>query len=252
MKVTILTIFPGFFQSPLSQSLLRKAIDSGRIQVNIVDLRDYATDKHRSVDDAPFGGGGGMVMMLPPVHDALADVLSSNGGENRRIVLTAAGGRKLDQSECVKYSLLDHLVIICGRYKGVDERIFRFFDIEAVSIGDFILNGGEIAALAILESVFRLLPGGIGKIESALSDSFSDDDLLGAPVWTRPAKFRGVSVPKVMLEGDHARQELFRRWCALAQTMENRPDLLRKTNLSDTDRRMIEHITSGDDFEDCF
>ncbi len=249
MKVTILTIFPEFFTSPLQQSLLKKAVDSGVLEVELVDIRNYSTNKHNTVDDTPFGGGGGMVMKIEPLYDALSTVLYESTSTNRRIVLTSAAGKKYDHGQAVKYSLLDHLVIVCGRYKGVDERISRFFDLDEISIGDYIINGGETAALVILESVFRLIPGAIHKIESALSDSFSDD-LLGAPVWTRPAEFLGQKVPPVLMEGDHARQNQFRRWTALKRTVANRPDLLWRAQLSDDDRRMLEAIAAGREFED--
>jgi tRNA (guanine37-N1)-methyltransferase len=163
-------------------------------------------------------------------------------------VLTSAAGKKYDQKMATRYSLLDHLIIVCGRYKGVDDRIRKFFDLEEVSIGDYIINGGETAALAIIESVFRLIPGSIGKIESALTDSFSDD-LLGSPVWTRPAEFLGEKVPSVLVEGDHAKQKKYRRYAELMRTMENRPDLLAHTELSTEDRAMLQQIASGHGFE---
>lgn len=248
MKVTILTIFPEFFDSPIKQSLLEKAIENTTLEVEIVDIRKFSTNKHNTVDDAPFGGGGGMVMKIEPLYDALGSVLYNDSAAKRRIVLTSAAGTKYTHSTAVKYSLLDHLIIVCGRYKGVDERINKFFDLDEVSIGDYIINGGETAALVILESVFRLLPGSIHAIESALTDSFSDD-ILGAPVWTRPAEFLGEKAPATLLEGDHARMDAYRRWAALKRTMERRPDLLRRAELSDEDRAMIERIASGHDFD---
>ncbi len=248
MKVTILTIFPEFFSSPLQQSLLQKAVENKTLEVEIVDIRRFSGNKHNTVDDAPFGGGGGMVMKIEPLYDALSSVLFNDEKTNRRIVLTSAAGRKYDHPTAVKYSLLDHLIVVCGRYKGVDERITRFFDLDEVSIGDYIINGGETAALVILESVFRLLPGSIHDIESALTDSFSDD-ILGAPVWTRPAEFLGEKAPATLLEGDHSRMNEFRRWAALKRTMDNRPDLLRRTELSDDDRAMIERIAAGHEFD---
>lgn len=247
MKVTILTIFPQFFASPLEQSLLKKAIDNGKLTIELVDIRKYSGNKHNTVDDAPFGGGGGMVMKIAPLYDALVAVLREDESTNRRIVLTSASGKPFKHSTAVRYSLLDHLIIICGRYKGVDERLTRCFDLEEVSIGDYIINGGETAALVILESVFRLIPGAIGTIESALSDSFCDD-LLGAPVWTRPAEFLGHRVPDVLLRGDHERQQRFRRWQSLKKTMDNRPDILRRAELSELDRVYLEQIARGDEF----
>jgi tRNA (guanine37-N1)-methyltransferase len=248
MKVSILTIFPEFFRSPLEQSLLAKAIAAGHLEVELVDIRKFSKDKHNSVDDEPYGGGGGMVMKIEPLYDALSSVLYKSEAKNRRILLTSAAGKPYNHPLAVKYSLLEHLIIVCGRYKGVDERINRLFDLEEVSIGDYIINGGETAALVILESVFRLLPGGIGKIESAISDSFADD-LLGPPVWTRPAEFMGYTVPQTMLEGNHAQLDQFRRFHSLRRTWNRRPDILSRTELSDDDRRMLERITSGAEFE---
>ncbi|MGB5105492.1 MAG: tRNA (guanosine(37)-N1)-methyltransferase TrmD [Candidatus Zixiibacteriota bacterium] len=248
MKVTILTIFPEFFSSPLEQSLLQKAIENKTLEVEIVDIRKFSGNKHNTVDDAPFGGGGGMVMKIEPLYDALSSVLYNDESKNRRIVLTSAAGKKYGHPAAVKYSLLDHLIIICGRYKGVDERITKFFDLDEVSIGDYIINGGETAALVILESVFRLLPGSMHDIDSALTDSFIDD-ILGAPVWTRPAEFLGEKAPATLLEGDHARMSEFRRFAALKRTMDNRPDLLRRADLSNDDRAMIERIAGGHDFD---
>lgn len=251
MKITILTIFPEFFSSPLQASLLAKAIEAENLEVELVDIRKFAADKHHTVDDAPFGGGTGMVMKVEPVCAALESISADKLPGGGKILLTAASGRKFDQKAAVRYSLLDHLVIICGRYKGLDERVHQFFDIEEVSIGDYVLNGGETAALAIMESVFRLLPGGIGKIDSALSDSFIDE-ILGPPVWTRPADFRDTHVPEVMLGGDHARQQRYRRWLSLSKTMESRPDLLRRATLSDQDRDMLQSLAAGHEFEDFY
>lgn len=251
MKITILTIFPEFFDSPLQQSLLGKASDGGPLEVELVDIRDFTTDKHRTADDAPFGGGTGMVMKVEPLAAALRSVVGEKPQAGVRILSTSAAGKKFDQHLATEYSLVDHLVIVCGRYKGVDARLQEIFDIEEVSLGDFVLNGGEVAALAIVEAVFRLLPGGIGKIDSALSDSFSDE-LLGPQVWTRPAEYEGHRVPEVLLEGNHARQELFRRWNSLQQTMDRRPDLLQRAELADEERRMMGQIAGGHQFEDCY
>lgn len=251
MKITILTIFPEFFDSPLKQSLLGKAAEGGPLQVDLVDIRDFSTDKHNTVDDAPFGGGTGMVIKVEPLAEALRQVVGEQPGPGTKILLTSAAGQRLTQSLATEYSLVEHLVIICGRYKGVDARLLQLFDIREISLGDFVLNGGEIAALAIVESVFRLLPGGIGKIDSALTDSFSEG-LLGPQVWTRPAEYEGHRVPEVMLGGNHARQQLYRRWNSLEQTMDARPDLLRRADLVDEDRRMMGQIAGGMRFEDCY
>ncbi len=251
MRINIWPIFPEFFESPLRQSLLGKAAADGPLEIELIDIRDFSTDKHNTVDDAPFGGGTGMVMKVEPLAAALRSVIGDQAMSGTRILLTSAAGRRYDQRLATEYSLAEHLVIICGRYKGIDARIQQLFDIEEISLGDFVLNGGETAALAIVESVFRLLPGAIGKIDSALSDSFSEE-LLGPQVWTRPAEYEGLPAPGVMLGGDHARQELFRRWNSLDQTRMMRPALLKRAELFDEDRTMLAQLAGGRKFEDCY
>ena len=224
MRIDVLTIFPGILESPLRESLLGKAIASGTLDVRMHDLREHATDRHRSMDDEPYGGGPGMVMMAEPV---LAGVEALGGGSKRIVVLSPAG-RRLDQPLVRELAAEPWLVLICGRYEGIDERVVEVLGAEEVSIGDYVLSGGEIAALVVLEAVTRLVPGVIGREESHEQDSFGSDGLLDHPHYTRPVEVRGHRVPDVLLSGHHAEVERWRREAALEKTRRNRPDLLER------------------------
>jgi tRNA (guanine37-N1)-methyltransferase len=224
MRIDVLTIFPGIFESPLRESLLGKAIASGILDVRVHDIRDHATDRHRSTDDESYGGGPGMVMKPEPVFAA---VEALGAGERRSILLSPAG-RRLDQALVRDLALERWLVLICGRYEGVDERVVDGLPAEEISIGDYVLSGGEVPALVLLEAVTRLVPGVIGREESHERDSFGPDGVLDHPHYTRPAEFRGMTVPKVLRSGDHAEIERWRREAALEKTRRNRPDLLER------------------------
>ncbi|HYG73191.1 MAG TPA: tRNA (guanosine(37)-N1)-methyltransferase TrmD [Actinomycetota bacterium] len=224
MRIDVLTIFPGILESPLRESLLGKAIAGGTLDVRVRDLREHATDRHRSMDDEPYGGGPGMVMMAEPV---LAGVEALGGGSKRIVVLSPAG-RRLDQPLVRELAAEPWLVLICGRYEGIDERVVEVLGAEEVSIGDYVLSGGEIAALVVLEAVTRLVPGVIGREESHEQDSFGSDGLLDHPHYTRPVEVRGHRVPDVLLSGHHAEVERWRREAALEKTRRNRPDLLER------------------------
>jgi tRNA (guanine37-N1)-methyltransferase len=219
MNVQVLSMFPEFFESPLTVSLVGKAIDSGALAVEVVDLRAYGKGVHRQLDDAPFGGGAGMVMMVGP----LAEALESLAGTHR--VLFAAAGAPLTQATLDRWSRLESLTLVCGRYEGVDERVREHFIEEEVSLGDYVLLGGEVAALAVIEGITRLLPGVVGNPDSVLTESFRDG-LLEEPHYTRPAEFRGWAVPDVLLSGDHARIEAWRHDQRVARTLARRPDLV--------------------------
>jgi tRNA (guanine37-N1)-methyltransferase len=221
--VDIVTIFPEFFASPLATGLLGKAGERGLVQVRLHDLRDWATDRHRSVDDAPFGGGAGMVMSPGPWFDALDD-LEAEGPA--RVILLAPDGRRLDHEVAQRLAAEPRLVLCCGRYEGVDERV-RTRVHEVLSIGDFILAGGETAALVVLEAVARLVPGVMGNAASATDESFAAG-LLEYPQYTRPAVYRGLEVPAVLRSGDHGAVERWRRQQALERTRQLRPDLLER------------------------
>ena len=218
MKISIVTIFPDYFPQALGLGVLGRALDAGLIDVDVIDLREFASGTHRAVDDAPFGGGPGMVMTPEPLARALDPL------EGTHRVLFAPVGRRLEQSMLDRWSKLDHLTLVCGRYEGVDERIAEHFIDEEVSVGDFVLAGGEVAALLVLEGVVRLLPDAVGNPCSVVFESFREG-LLEEPVYTRPATFRGWSVPEVLLSGDHQRIANWRHAKRQERTRNRRPDL---------------------------
>jgi tRNA (guanine37-N1)-methyltransferase len=222
MRIDVLTIFPGILEGPLRESLLGRAIAEGILDVRVHDIREFTTDRHRQVDDDAYGGGPGMVMKPEPVFAAA----ESLGQGERRSILLSPAGRRLDQDLVRELSQEPWLVLICGRYEGVDERVVQGLPAEEVSIGDYVLSGGELPALVVLEAVTRLVPGVIGREESHQRDSFGHDGLLDHPHYTRPAEFRGMAVPETLLSGDHAAIERWRREAALEKTRRNRPDLL--------------------------
>jgi tRNA (guanine37-N1)-methyltransferase len=224
VRIDIVTIFPGIFESPLRESLLGRAIGAGLVDVRVHDLRDAATDKHRQVDDESYGGGPGMVMKPEPVFAAV----ESLGPGHRRTLLLSPAGRRLDQALARELAAEPWLVLICGRYEGVDERVVEGVPAEEVSIGDYVVAGGEVPALVVLEAVTRLVPGVIGREESHEQDSFGDEGILDHPHYTRPAEFRGMRVPETLLSGNHAEIERWRREAALEKTRRNRPDLLER------------------------
>lgn len=224
MRVDVLTIFPSIFESPLRESLLGKAIDAGTLDVRVHDVRDHTTDRHRQVDDESYGGGPGMVMKPEPVFRAV----ESLGNESKRLLVMSPAGRRLDQELVRELSNEPWLVLIAGRYEGIDERVVEGLGAEEISIGDYVLSGGELPVLVVLEAVTRLVPGVIGREESHERDSFGTDGLLDHPHYTRPAEFRGMRVPEVLLSGDHAAVERWRREAAVEKTRRNRPDLLER------------------------
>jgi tRNA (guanine37-N1)-methyltransferase len=221
VRVDIVTIFPGIFEGPLRESLLGRAIAEGVLDVRVHDLRSFASDKHRSTDDEPFGGGPGMVMLAAPIFDAV----ESLGPDRGRTMLLSPAGRRLDRDLVHELAAEPRLVLICGRYEGVDERVVEGLPAEELSIGDYVLSGGEVPALVVLEAVARLVPGVIGREESHERDSF-ENGLLDHPHYTRPQEFRGMAVPEVLLSGNHAEIERWRREAGLEKTRRNRPDLL--------------------------
>jgi tRNA (guanine37-N1)-methyltransferase len=224
VRIDVITIFPGIFESPLRESLLGRAIGAGLVDVRVHDLRDATTDKHRQVDDESYGGGPGMVMKPEPVFAAV----ESLGSGDRRTLLLSPAGRRLDQALARELAAEPWLVLICGRYEGVDERVVEGLPAEEVSIGDYVVAGGEVPALVVLEAVTRLVPGVIGREESHEQDSFGDDGILDHPHYTRPAEFRGMRVPETLLSGNHAEIERWRREAAFEKTRRNRPDLLER------------------------
>ena len=221
MRIDVLTIFPGIFDSPLKESLLGKAIDAGLVDVRVHDIRDQTEDRHRQVDDEPFGGGPGMVMMAEPLFKAVEAL----GEGDRRTILLSPAGRVLDQALVRELAKEPHLVLICGRYEGVDERVPEGLPAEEISIGDYVLSGGEVPALVLIEAVTRLVPGVVGKEESLAAESF-ENGILDHPHYTRPQELRGMKVPDVLVSGDHGKVEEWRRRAAEEKTRRNRPDLL--------------------------
>ena len=215
------TIFPAIFGSPLRESLLGRAVERGLLDVRVHDLREWSDDRHRTVDDAAFGGGPGMVMKPEPFFAAVESLDPDRG----RVLLLSPAGRRLDQGYVRELAREEHLTVLCGRYEGVDERVIEGLPAEEVSIGDYVLAGGEVPALVVIEAVTRLVPGVIGKEESHERDSFADPDLLDHPHYTRPAEFRGMAAPAVLLSGDHGEVERWRREAAREKTRRNRPDL---------------------------
>ncbi len=222
MRIDVLTIFPGIFGSPLRESLLGKAIEADIVDVRVHDIRDVTTDRHRQVDDEPYGGGPGMVMKPEPVFAAV----ESLGEGPRRVILLSPAGRRLDQALVRELAAEPWLVLVCGRYEGVDERVVEGLPAEEISIGDYVLSGGEVPVLVVLEAVTRLVPGVVGSEESLERESF-ETGILDHPHYTRPQEFRGMRVPDVLLSGDHAEVERWRREAALDKTRRNRPDLLK-------------------------
>jgi tRNA (guanine37-N1)-methyltransferase len=223
LKVYIISVFPEFFASSFSVSLLKRAIDEGLVSVECLGLREFTDDPHRKVDDYPFGGGAGMVLKPEPIFRAM-DILEDKLGEKREIILLSARGVPFDQETAVRLSIMDSLVLICGRYKDVDERVRERLVTSEISIGDYVLSGGEPAALAVIDAVVRLLPGVMGDFESAQEDSFYDG-LLSAPVYTRPREYRGMMVPDLLIRGDHREIRQWRHEQSVRLTRERRPDL---------------------------
>jgi tRNA (guanine37-N1)-methyltransferase len=225
MRIDIVTLFPEICLAPLSESIMKRAQEKGLVELHIHNLRDWTTDKHHVVDDAPFGGGQGMVMKPEPIFAAVEDLKSKIKNQKSKIVLMSPAGRRFDQQTAGELSQESHLIIISGHYEGVDHRVIEhLIDLE-ISIGDYVLTNGAIAAVVLVDAIIRLLPGALGHEQSAADDSFRNG-LLEGPQYTRPAEFRGWKVPKVLLSGNHAEIAKWRKEQALKRTRENRPDLL--------------------------
>ena len=221
MKIDVLTLFPGMFPGPLDESIIKRACESGRLQLGVPDLRDYTHDRHRTVDDRPFGGGPGMLLKAEPLFEAVEALR----GEKTRVILTSPAGRPFRQEIARELAGEKHVLLICGSYEGFDERVRQSLADDEISIGDYVLTNGALPAMVIVDAVTRLLPGVLGDDESSQDESFSGC-LLEYPQYTRPAEFRGMNVPEVLLSGDHAAIEKWRREQATVQTRQRRPDLL--------------------------
>ncbi len=227
MQIDIITAFPKMVSAPLRESIVGRAISKNLVCIYTHDLRDWTEDKHRTIDDAPYGGGAGMVYKIEPLYKCLKEIFENSESENREIILTSPRGEIFDQGKAIKLSLIDHLIIICGHYKGIDQRIKSFFPMKEMSIGDFILSGGEIPAVVMIDAMVRLLPGVLSDIDSAMTDSFNDY-LLDCDYYTRPEEFKGITVPKVLLSGDHKKIEDWRLEQRENITQKQRPDLYKK------------------------
>jgi tRNA (guanine37-N1)-methyltransferase len=273
MKIDILTIFPDFFRGPLDYGIVRRARETGLVEISIHDLRAFTRDKHRTVDDRPFGGGEGMVLKPEPIFEcleSLGDVESREArlspGAKQSVILLSAQGRRLDQTLAAELSTLSQtefgrIVLICGRYEGVDERISEHLADREISIGDYVLSGGELGAAVIVDTVTRLIPGAVGNQNSTRQESFTESlsahekragdgpsstcvsgGLLDYPHYTRPADFRGMTVPEVLMNGNHDQIRSWRHKTALEKTQRNRPDLLKRAALSDEDKKLLAQI----------
>ena len=248
MQIDILTLFPQMFQGPFSVGILKRAIDRGLIQVNIHNIRDYTHDKHHTVDDYAYGGGAGMILKPEPIFEAVesikSDVSLGQGVSELPIILLTPQGRLFCQHIAQELSRYSHLILICGRYEGVDERVGEHLVTDEISIGDYVLGGGELAAMVVVDAVARLLPGVLGSEASPLDNSHTTG-LLEYPQYTRPDVYRGWAVPEVLLSGDHAQIARWRREQAILRTLKRRPELLDKANLSPGERQLIERLKKG-------
>ena len=239
MRFTILTLNPGFFEGPLGEGMIRIGREKGIVDVALVQIRDFANDRYGTTDDYPYGGGAGMVMKVDTIARAFESVVVP--GVKPRVLITSPQGRVFDQAYARELADEQHVVVVCGRYKGIDERVIPTLGAEEVSIGDYVLSGGEAAALVILDAVTRLQHGVLGDAESAEADSFSEE-LLDAPVYTRPEDFRGLKVPDVLLSGNHEQIRIWRRREAIRRTLRKRPDLIRERVWSAEDRKLLNEI----------
>ena len=239
MKITILTIFPEMFESVLNSSILGRAREQGLIEVECVDIRPFSDRKHKNTDDYPFGGGAGMVMLAQPIMDAMASV-TGESFSGRRIYM-GPRGTTLTTAKARELAKEEHLVLLCGHYEGVDQRALDACIDEEISIGDYILTGGELAAMVLTDCVSRFIPGVLGSGDSAEEESFSDG-LLEYPQYTRPREFNGMEVPEILLSGDHAKIKSWRRQESLRATKKFRPDLLDKAELTDKEKKLLEEL----------
>jgi len=244
VRIDIVTIFPAMVRAGLQDGILGRAVASGLIDLQVHDLRDFTTDRHKVVDDTPFGGGPGMVLKAEPLFRAVEHLRDTRGTPDT-VLLPSPQGRRFTQAVAEEYSRRTHLVLLCGRYEGVDERVSTALVTEEVSIGDFVLSGGELPALVIVDAVARLVPGVVGDAESVVRDSFTRG-LLDHPHYTRPASLRGLDVPAVLLSGHHGEIERWRRQQALRRTYERRPDLLVDEALTDEERQWLAAWTAGE------
>lgn len=245
MRIDVLTVFPGMLTGPLDLSIIRRARDRNLFEIGVTDIRDFASDRHRSTDDAPYGGGAGMVMRPDPIFAAVETLRSPRGDGcpsfESDVILLAPQGRRFDQSIAKDLSTRDHIILICGHYEGIDERVRTHLATDEISIGDYVLTGGELAAMVIVDAVVRLIPGVLGAADS-IDEESHQNGLLEYPHYTRPPVFRGVAVPPELLSGNHAAIARWRREQALQRTLRHRPDMLVNADLSSSDRRYLAEL----------
>ena len=266
MKIEIVTIFPDFFRGPLDYGITRRAREAGLVGISIHDLRAFAHDRHRTVDDRPFGGGEGMVLKPEPIFECLEELDVAprdqriSGQTKQSVVLLSAQGHRFDQATAAELAQMERLTLICGRYEGVDERVGDFLSDRELSIGDYVLSGGELGAAVVVDTVTRLIPGAVGNEASTRQESFTahtavdsgnapsstcvSGGLLDYPHYTRPAEFRGMRVPEILVSGNHDQIRRWRRRTALEKTQRNRPDLLERMALSDEDKELLDELRS--------
>lgn len=237
MQIDILTLFPEMFEGPLSTSIIKRAREKGLINIKTINIRDFAYDKHRIVDDYPFGGGAGMVMKPEPIFEAVA-FAKQGAGDSSKVVLLCPQGSVFNQETAKRLANEKSLIFICGHYEGIDERVRETVVNEEISIGDFVLTGGELPAMVIIDALARLIPGVLGEQESFVTDSFYNG-LLEYPQYTRPREYRGLSVPEILLSGDHEKIRKWRRLMSLKRTVTRRPDLLQKLELTKEDQALL-------------
>jgi tRNA (guanine37-N1)-methyltransferase len=273
MRFDIITIFPDFFAGPFNYGILKRARTTGLVEIEVLDLRGFTHDRHRTVDDRPFGGGEGMVLKAQPIYDAVQSLHVAPKVERRReketVILLSAQGQPFSQSVAQELAATERVVIVCGRYEGVDERVNEILCDREISIGDYVLSGGELAAAVIVDAVVRLLPGALGNPDSSRFESFGAEDvaedavsadglprstygaggLLDYPHYTRPADFMGIPIPETLARGNHEEIRQWRRRMALKKTLENRPDLLEKIEISDEDREILTELGWHEDLE---
>ncbi len=242
MNFYVLTLFPEMIQEAVMTSITGRAITDEKISVKAINIRDYADNDYGQIDDYPYGGGAGMVMQAPPIYDAYQDIVQELGYKPRVIYMTPQG-KTYEQSDAKSFAEEKDIVILCGHYEGVDERILEEIVTDNISIGDYVLTGGELPALVVIDSITRLVPGVLNNDDSAVTESF-EDGLLEHPQYTRPAEFNGKEVPEILLSGNHAKIDEYRRQESLKRTYERRPDMLESADLSDKDREFLDSIKS--------
>lgn len=240
MKIDVLTLFPRMFAGPMTESIIGKAIEKGKLSLTVTDFRDYSDNKHRHVDDYPYGGGAGMLLKAQPIFDAFDDIQEKAPETKKRVILLDPAGEPFNQKKAEELSEAEHLVFVCGHYEGYDERI-RTLITDEISLGDYVLTGGELGAMVVIDATVRLLPDVLGNEESAETDSFSTG-LLEHPQYTRPASYRGMDVPEVLVSGNHKKIAEWKEKESLRRTLERRPDLLKQLELTDQQQKWLEEI----------